>query len=145
MTAKNFQPIRPANDLVEEREMGAHTNDIREKLIEDAVTGPVVAASPGYFLLDDNNLDEEPLPVIAWRIGNGWILPITTLGDSFVRNDEYFDRCEHCTLGPDGKVHRHFSVWGSYIPPTWPSLEAWKDWVNKNLLKGETKSVGGPF
>jgi hypothetical protein len=125
--------------------MGAYTDYIREKTIEYAVESPVIAAPPGYFLLDEKHLDEEPLPVIAWRVGYHWILPITTLGDSFVTEEKYVDKSEHYTLGPDGKVRRHFEVWGSYIPTTWPSLEAWKDWVNENLPKYGTKSVDSPF
>ena len=54
--------------------------------------------------MDEKRLEEDPLPVIAWRIGYGWVLPVTCLGDAYTRTEQGPQNCEHYTLGPDGKV-----------------------------------------
>jgi len=60
--------------------MGYHSDSEREKDLREAYNGPVVTAVPGYSLLDEKEPDGEPQPVIAWRIGRSWTLPVTTLG-----------------------------------------------------------------
>jgi len=60
--------------------MGYHSDSEREKDLREAYNGPVATAVPGYSLLDEKEPNGEPQPVIAWRIGRSWTLPVTTLG-----------------------------------------------------------------
>ncbi len=77
--------------------MGYHSDSEREKDLREAYNGPVATAVPGYSLLDEKEPNGEPQPVIAWRIGRSWTLPVTTLG-CMVR--------EHYVVQPDGRVAR---------------------------------------
>jgi hypothetical protein len=100
--------------------MGYHTDYEREQDLREAYDGPVVSVAPGYFLLDEKQPDGEPQPVIAWRIGRSWTLPVTALG------------CmagEHYVIQPDGRVARCFKVYNSDVPVRWESLAAWKLWL----------------
>src|SRR5208337_1759562 len=79
--------------------MGSHSDSEREKDLREAYNGPVATAVPGYSLLDEKQPDGEPQPVIAWRIGRSWTLPVTTLGCMVG---------EHYVVQPDGRVARCF-------------------------------------
>ena len=97
------------------------TVTLKEKRIfREAHNGPVVTAVPGYFLLDEKEPDGEPQPVIAWRIGRSWTLPVTTLGCMVG---------EHYVVQPDGRVARCFKVYGSDVPVLWQSVADWKLWL----------------
>ena len=100
--------------------MGYHSDSEREKDLREAYNGPVVTAVPGYSLLDEKEPDGEPQPVIAWRIGRSWTLPVTTLGCMVG---------EHYVIQPGGRVARCFKVYGSDVTVLWESLAAWKLWL----------------
>ena len=82
--------------------MGYHSDSEREKDLREAYNGPVATAVPGYSLLDEKEPNGEPQPVIAWRIGRSWTLPVTTLGCMVG---------EHYVVQPDGRVARCFKVY----------------------------------
>lgn len=69
-----------------------------EQALKEAHGGPVVAAAPGYLLLDKKRPNAAGEPVLAWRVGRLTTLPVTASGDaplgSFV-------------VGPDGRVSLH--------------------------------------
>ena len=93
----------------------------KKKISAKPYNGPVVTAVPGYSLLDEKEPDGEPQPVIAWRIGRSWTLPVTTLGCMVG---------EHYVVQPDGRVARCFKVYGSDVPVLWQSVVDWKLWLH---------------
>ncbi len=104
--------------------MGAWANYQQEAALKDAMEAPPVAATPGCFLLNPNWPNDTPHPVIAWKIGAMWTVPVTPFG--------YGDGEEAYVLHPDGRVFRHFPVWGGFIPDCWGNLEEWQSWVAKH-------------
>lgn len=44
---------------------------------------PIVIAAPGYFFLEYVWSDEDPEPVLAWRVGDDLALPVTRFGCQF--------------------------------------------------------------
>jgi hypothetical protein len=103
--------------------MGSHTDATIEANEENARGGYVVAAQPGYFLLNENN--DEPLPILAWRIGRNsecnCVLPVTCIGTH---------GSQTYVLRPDGKVSWNAMSYGS-AAPEYGSLAEWHDAVRK--------------
>jgi hypothetical protein len=99
--------------------MSYDSNEIMERAIKEAYTGPVIPAGPGFFLLHDHDPERAPEPILAWRIGSDMVLPVTALG---------------CAAGmfhilyPDGSVWPHFCEYGSH-PRMFKSLAEWHDCV----------------
>jgi len=75
--------------------------------IEEAMTGPLVAAAPGHYLILSDYHPTYRMPVLAWRIGKRIILPVncqgTWEGESVI---EY----------PDGVVREHLVGGGWPLP-----------------------------
>ena len=76
--------------------MGAHSHDtIMEETYKGGTT---VAAAAGYLVLDERFASQSPQPVLAWRVGNELVLPITRAGVE----------CRECWVAyPDGRVRHH--------------------------------------
>jgi hypothetical protein len=83
--------------------------------IREALAGPVVSAAPGHFLLYECNPGGDPEPILAWRIGNEMVLPVTAVG------------CvgsQHWVLYPDGSVRPHFKGY-NHDQKSYKSFAAW--------------------
>ena len=96
--------------------MGQHADRDYEGFLNEALSSPVVSASPGYFFLSDAMSGGEP--VLAWRIaayGNAtMVIPVMRFG----HRGGY-------VLCPDSQV-RHFGPsYGSELPD-YPTLEAFR-------------------
>jgi hypothetical protein len=85
-------------------------------LLEESVNWPLVAAAPGYFTLDEQWPNEEPEAVLAWRVNQELVLPVTRRG---------FEPRESYVVYPDGRV-RHHGVGGPSAVPDYESIEAWR-------------------
>jgi hypothetical protein len=97
--------------------MGAHTDDLIRSAIKEAYAGPAVSAAPGHFLLHLYDPERAPEPILAWRIGDALVLPVTALGCA---------PTEHYVLYPDGSVRPHFMGYNG-DPPTFKSFAEWHD------------------
>jgi hypothetical protein len=99
--------------------MGSNTDAKIYVNEENARVGYVVAAQPGYFLLNETNAD-EPLPILAWRIGRDsecdCVLPVTCLGTH---------GSQTYVLRPDGKVTWNALSYGG-AAPEYESLAEWQ-------------------
>ena len=99
--------------------MGAHTDYVADATLEETLKdGTTVAAATGFCVLDERYPDQSPEPVIAWRVGNDRVLPITRCGVV----------CRECfVVYPDGRVrHHHGSPYGSWIPE-FASVAEWRE------------------
>jgi len=102
--------------------MGYYGDLQYEKIMGGALEGPLVAATPGFFRLDDRHPDEAPEPVLAWRVGPAIVLPVTRFG---------CDDHEYYVLYPDGTVKRHFPSVGAALPD-FRSLAEWRAQVSES-------------
>jgi hypothetical protein len=105
------------------------TNDL---LLEDSVNWPLVAAAPGYFTVDEQWPYSEPEAVLAWRVNQELVLPVTRRG---------FEPRESWIVYPDGKV-RHHGVGGPSAVPYYVSVEDWQNAVRKGEV-GD-RIIGSP-
>jgi hypothetical protein len=97
--------------------MGAHTEYIHYAIMEETHrAGTNVAASSGFYVLDERFSDQSPEPILAWRVGNDLVLPITRAGVA----------CRECWVAyPDGHVRHHRPPGGSEVP-SFASVEEWR-------------------
>jgi hypothetical protein len=95
--------------------------------IDIVAASPVVAAQPGYFLLDADEVHREiaaeervknfaKVPVVAWRIGEGRPEP-QVLGANRIAWGDYGT----AVLCPNG------TVWSEFYGQTFDSVYAWVD------------------
>ena len=101
--------------------MGAHADAVWEQAMKDALDGPTVGAAPGYFSLYAKWPDQDPEPVLAWKVGADVVLPVTRHGCVITRNTLHD---KSWVLYPDGIVRYHGLNLGSVVP-NFASLAEW--------------------
>jgi hypothetical protein len=94
--------------------MGKYSDTTNDGIMEDTIAGQTVAAASGHFVVDYGDDDLEP--VLAWRVGNSLVLPITRYG---------LQQGECWIVGPDGVV-RHHGYRGPSIVPSFETVAAWR-------------------
>jgi hypothetical protein len=102
--------LAPRGFRGKEWKMGQHT-DATIAANEDnaAKHGTVVAAAPGFYLLDERH-PESRHPILAWRIGDAdcnCVLPVTCTGT-------HSSQCY--VLRPDGSVEYNAMQYGGAVP-----------------------------
>jgi hypothetical protein len=87
-----------------------------DEAIEEALSGPLVTAAPGYFTVQADFPGLEPEPVLAWRIGKACVLPVVRYGCK---------AREVWVVGPNGKVRLHAPP-GPSLVPDFDNIAAWR-------------------
>jgi hypothetical protein len=118
--------------------MGCHTDATIEANENNAREGYVIAAQPGYFLLDDHdhNREGDPLPILAWRIGKDsecdCVLPVTCVGTH---------ESQTYVLQPDGRVTWNAKSYYS-AAPEYETLAEWRADVTGQNEPGTGRAMG---
>jgi hypothetical protein len=112
--------------------MGANADATRVAEILEAKVGQLVAAGPGYFLLRFQ--DDEPEPILAWRISSTATWPVTAFGNA--PGEEPY------VLHPDGKIRPHFRGYGS-APPIFDSIDHWRKEVTPERAANASPGMSG--
>jgi hypothetical protein len=101
-----------------------------ELLLKDSVNWPIVAAAPGFFVVDMRCPDGKPEAVLAWRVGTELVLPVTRHGSPIEVT---------CVVHPDSTVRFHGHSTYSAVPD-YESIEAFR----ADNVDEEDRVIGSP-